>query len=221
MLLPRFIRFPVRSSLPATCNAGFTYIGLLILLALIALVASASLQVGSILQRRAAEEELLAIGLEFRLALQSYAARSQAGQKRNPTSLADLVKDPRFPNTVRHLRKIYVDPLTGNAEWGVVNAVDGSGVIAVFSLSKDKPIKIGNFDPVWQGFDASESYQRWRFSAVALMPTLNQPNKATGNANQGLPTRSADENFGNIPPMSRDAINQLNQSDGANDMQRP
>lgn len=212
---------PVRFRSLASSDAGFTYIGLLILLAIIALVASASLQVGSILQRRAAEEELLAIGLEFRHALQSYAARSPVGQKRYPASLADLIKDPRFPNTVRHLRKIYVDPLTGNAEWGIVNAVDGKGVIAVFSLSQDKPIKVGNFDPVWQGFESSESYQRWRFGATAVITIPNQPNNAARNVNQALSIRSADQNFANTPPMSREVINQLNQSDGANDMQRP
>ncbi len=198
-------------------HAGFTYLGLLILLAIIALVASASLQVGSILQRRAAEEELLTIGLQFRQALQSYAAMSQAGQKRFPSSLADLVKDPRFPHTVRHLRKIYVDPLTGKDEWGVVTAVDGTGILALYSLSKDKPIKVGNFDPVWQGFEASDSYQRWRFSATALMPLP----KANPNQPDNSPSKSADDNFAEANRLNREKMNQLNQADADGDAHRP
>jgi type II secretory pathway pseudopilin PulG len=198
-------------------HAGFTYIGLLMLLAIIALVASTSLQVGSILQRRAAEEELLTIGLEFRQALQSYAAFSQAGQKRYPSTLADLVKDPRFPHTVRHLRKVYVDPLTGKDEWGVVTAVDGTGILALYSLSKDTPIKVGNFDAVWQGFEASDSYQRWRFSAAALMPLP----KANPNQPNNLPSKSADENYAEANRVNREKMNQLNQADADGDAHRP
>lgn len=160
----------MRRFAPAPAS-GFTYIGLLILLATIALVAAASVQVGSILQRRAAEEELLQIGLEFRNALQSYANASQAGQKRYPATLQDLLKDPRFPRTVRHLRKIYTDPLTGSDEWGIQEPAEGQGVLAVYSLSKDRPIKVGNFDAIWQGFDAADTYQRWRFGAnLQILP---------------------------------------------------
>ncbi len=68
-------------------SAGFTYIGLLIALALIALAATATVQGGALLQRRQAEEELLVVGREFRNALQSYANATPAGQKRYPPSL--------------------------------------------------------------------------------------------------------------------------------------
>src|SRR4028118_2405772 len=79
---------------------------------------------GTLLQRAAAEEELLEIGAQFQQALRSYAAATPPGQKPQPASLQDLLKDPRFPNPRRHLRKIFVDPLTGQAGGGLSSLGD-------------------------------------------------------------------------------------------------
>ena len=148
-------------------SQGFTYVGLLILVAIIGIASAATVQTGAILQRRAAEEELLEIGNEFRNALISYANATPVGQHRAPRSLQDLVKDPRFPNPRRHLRKIYADPITGKEEWGVIEALDGSGIVGVHSLSKAKPIKIGNFAFPFHDFAGKESYGDWRVMPVS------------------------------------------------------
>lgn len=142
---------------------GFTYLGLIILVALIGIASAATLQMGSVVQRRAAEEELLEIGTEFRNALISYANATPVGQLRAPRSLHDLLKDPRYPNPRRHLRKLYADPITGKEEWGVVEALDGSGIIGIHSLSEAQPIKIDNFEPVFQNFSGKMSYRDWHF----------------------------------------------------------
>ena len=196
------------ASLPTKKSAGFTYIGLLILLAIIATIAGATLQLGAIMQRRAAEEELLSIGKEFRNALQSYANATPAGQKRYPPSLTQLLKDPRYPHTMRHLRKLYADPLTGKDEWGIVEPEDGHGVLAVYSLSKERPIKVGNFDVIWQGFDGSDSYQRWRFG-VNLNPLPNKPASPTSG------------NISEKPSMTQEMRNQLNQQDAVRPYEQP
>ena len=99
---------------------GFTYLGLLILLAVLGLVGAAGLKMGTLMQRAAAEEELLEIGAQFQDALRSYAAATPPGQKTQPATLHDLLRDPRFPSPRRHLRKIFVDPVTGSAEWGII-----------------------------------------------------------------------------------------------------
>lgn len=101
---------------------GFTYLSVVILVAIIGLVGAATLRLGVTMQRAAAEEELLRIGAEFSDALQSYAAATPAGQPTFPPSLNELLKDPRFPQVRRHLRRIYVDPMTGKPEWGLVRA---------------------------------------------------------------------------------------------------
>jgi type II secretory pathway pseudopilin PulG len=146
--------------------AGFTYLGLLILVAIISLASTATLQVGAIQERRAAEEELLEIGAEFSRALTSYANASLPGQKRAPSTLQELVTDRRFPIVRHHLRKIYADPLTGKQEWGLVMAPDGSGIIGVYSLSTGQPIKIANFDPPFEGFAKKKSYKYWVFGKM-------------------------------------------------------
>jgi type II secretory pathway pseudopilin PulG len=144
-------------------NSGFTYLSLLILIAIIGIVSTASLQIGVFLQRHAAEEELLEIGAEFRNALISYANSTPAGHKRTPSSLQDLLKDPRYPNPRRHLRKLYIDPITGKDEWGILELSEGSGIIGVHSLSDKQPIKIGNFDAAFQDFAGKSSYMEWKF----------------------------------------------------------
>ncbi len=67
--------------------------------------------------QRQKEAELMFIGEEFRKAIMSY---HNTGTKQFPTSLEDLLKDERLPNVKRHIRKIYLDPITNTAEWGLV-----------------------------------------------------------------------------------------------------
>jgi type II secretory pathway pseudopilin PulG len=147
-------------------QAGFTYLGLIIFVAIIGLVGAATLKIGSLLQRAAAEEELLEIGAAFSAALDSYAAATPRGASPYPPSLAELLKDPRSPAMRRHLRKVYVDPLTGKAEWGIVYLGGGeTGIVAFHSLSNARPLKIANFDSRFKGLDNKEEISEWRFGA--------------------------------------------------------
>jgi type II secretory pathway pseudopilin PulG len=156
-------------------SRGFAFLSLLITIAIIGVTAAATLQLGSILQRRAAEEELLAIGVEFRQALISYANATPVGQSPAPPTLQALLKDPRYPNTQRHLRKLYFDPLTGSQQWGTVMSLDGKGIVGIYSLSTEKPIKIGNFETPFLGFADKTSYADWVFMAVMPPAKVNPP----------------------------------------------
>ncbi len=89
--------------------------------------------------RRTAETELLAIGKEFERAFASYCRQGAAGGPRFPGSLDDLTRDPRVLGIRRHLRRVYVDPLTRGA-WGTVSA-PGGGIMAVYSTSEDQPFQ--------------------------------------------------------------------------------
>jgi type II secretory pathway pseudopilin PulG len=158
---------------PNSRQYGFTYLGALILIAVISVAASATLKVGAAMHRRAAEEELLAIGGEFRDAFVSYANSTPLGQPRTPPSLDDLLKDPRFPTVRRHLRRIYVDPISGKQEWGAIQAQPGPGIMGVYSLAEGTPIKIANFDLRFQDFEGKTSYRDWIFMppSEAIVPT--------------------------------------------------
>jgi type II secretory pathway pseudopilin PulG len=156
----------VRAGIRRGRQAGFTYLGLIIFVTIIGLVGAATLKIGALLQRAAAEEELLDIGAAFSAALDSYAAATPQGASPYPPSLKELLKDPRVPGVRRHLRKIFVDPLTGKAEWGVVYLGGGTtGVVAVHSLSTAKPLKIANFDSRFAGLDNADTISAWRFKA--------------------------------------------------------
>jgi type II secretory pathway pseudopilin PulG len=145
---------------------GFTYLSLIILVAIIGLVAAATLKMGYVIQRSRAEEQLLDIGAAFSDALQSYADATPAGLPPQPPSLKDLLKDPRFPGVRRHLRQIFIDPMTGKPEWGIVYLGDKVGVLAVYSLSDARPVKIGNFPPRFVGLEGKDKLSEWRFAAV-------------------------------------------------------
>jgi type II secretory pathway pseudopilin PulG len=147
-------------------SAGFTYIGLLIFIAMLGAAATASLGAGANLLRRGAEAELLAIGLEFRAALKSYAEATPFGQPDAPKELAELLRDPRHPGVRRHLRRLYPDPLTGRTEWGVVRD-PGGRILGIHSLSTTATLRQDNFPFGLEAFKEARRHDEWVF---ALMP---------------------------------------------------
>jgi len=169
-------------------EAGFTYVGMVFLVAMLGLVGAATVKVDSLLRRAAAEEELLEIGAQFGEALRSYAAATPRGYPTAPPTLQDLLKDPRFPGTRRHLRKIFVDPVTGREEWGIVYQGDKVGVLAVYSLSQAQPLKVANFDARFLNFENKEHLSEWKFTATGQGVSVTAPN---GIAPPGSPATPA------------------------------
>lgn len=153
-------------------TAGFTYLGLIILVAIIGLVGAALLKVDAVMRRALAEQELLDTGAEFIAALESYAAVTPPGQRPEPPSLEDLLTDRRFPVIRHHLRKIFIDPTTGRAEWGVI--VRGGGVVGMYSLSQARPFKRTNFDPRFVQFAGKEHLSDWKFTRDCCSPAHGQ-----------------------------------------------
>jgi type II secretory pathway pseudopilin PulG len=154
----------LRSAKPMTGSAGFTLIGLLMIVALMGIALMAVGEVWHVAQKREKEQALLFAGNQFRQAIKSYYAHTPVGSKQQPfpMQLEDLLKDPRFPSTQRYLRKIYMDPITGHAEWGVMKLPNG-GIFGVYSLSEESPIKRSNFRPNESGFEGKEKYSDWKF----------------------------------------------------------
>jgi type II secretory pathway pseudopilin PulG len=152
--------------------SGFTYVGLLILVAILATSAMATIQLGAVAQRRACERELLHIGSQFQRALRSYRDGSPAGMAPFPMELGQLLRDPRVPSLRRHLRSIPVDPMTGSTTWGLVRSPEG-WIVGVHSLSDARPIKLGNFDAEFASFAGKEKVSEWLFGlspAVSVDP---------------------------------------------------
>lgn len=155
------------------CERGFTYMTVLIAVAFIGLGLALAGEVWQTAVMRDKEVELLYTGNQYRRAIQRYFV---SGLNQYPRSLEDLLKDPRKPGTERYLRKLYADPLTGNGEWGLVKAPDG-GIMGVYSLSEDKPIKIAGFAFANREFEGAAKYSDWKFvynPAIQQVP-VTQP----------------------------------------------
>ncbi len=102
-------------------QGGFTYFMLLWWVALSGVALVALSQNWTFERRREKEIEMVARAEEIRAAIASYRLNVPGGQVGAwPVSLQDLVEDKRGPRTVRHLRRVWVDPLTGRADWGLV-----------------------------------------------------------------------------------------------------
>lgn len=143
-------------------SAGFTYLGVLFLVAIMGVIFAGTVTTWSVAQQREKERELLFIGHEFRKAIASYYRRTPGTVKRYPNSLEDLLRDNRHLATVRHLRRIYHDPMTSQVEWGIVRAPDG-GIMGIHSLSNEAPMKRSGFLLRDSDFDKAKRYGDWQF----------------------------------------------------------
>jgi type II secretory pathway pseudopilin PulG len=140
---------------------GFTFLGLLFAVAVISATLGSAGIVWHTAQQREKERDLLFIGNQFRQAI-GYYFNSPGQAKKYPQSLEDLLRDPRVPGTQRYLRKLYNDPVTGRAEWGLVKLADDR-IIGVYSLSDKQPIKQSNFSIADNDFEGKKKYSEWSF----------------------------------------------------------
>jgi len=174
-------------------NKGFVYLWALFAVTVAGVVMAATGQVWQTKMQREKELELLFIGDQFRKAIMSYYNNQLTGVRQYPESLKDLLEDKRGATPIRHLRKIYVDPMTWSDEWGIVkeedapqqapqqtggqNNVSGNarntagsgaasiskGIVGVYSLSSKPPLKRENFPEDFVKFSEAETYQDWQF----------------------------------------------------------
>lgn len=141
---------------------GFAYLGVLLVVAALGAGVAAVGPLWATAQQRDKERELLHVGEQFRRAIASY-YESSPGTKQYPRQLEDLLLDPRLPGTRRHLRKIYRDPMTNTLQWGTV-AAPGGGIMGVYSLSKDPPLKQAGFPAYLVFLEGKKSYTDWVFA---------------------------------------------------------
>lgn len=137
---------------------GFTLLGALIFAGFMGAGVAAYGELASHAAQREKEAELLFRGNQYRQAIERYYRKEQ----RYPKALAELLEDRRYPTPVRHLRKLYPDPLTGSGDWGIMEA-PGGGIMGVFSKSEDAPIKKAGFLLANQSFADATRYRDWQF----------------------------------------------------------
>ena len=143
-----------RPSLLRRSERGFTLAELVMVAALIAILASLALPVAKYTVKRQKESELRLALRRMRTAIDEHKRLSDEGQipvtlggEGYPEELEDLVEGVELVGQQtkhRFLRRIPVDPMTGEAEWGLRSYQDdpdttswgGENVYDVYSLSE-------------------------------------------------------------------------------------
>ena len=112
--------------------------------------------------RHSKEQELLWRGDQYRKAIASYCQVAHGGGKgKYPRSLEVLEEDPRFLHPIRHIRRLYKDPISGE---DFVLVKNGAGdIIGVHSSNKLEPFKKDGFPAVYSSFSNRQRYSEWRF----------------------------------------------------------
>ena len=166
-------------------TALLTVLFMVVLLGLAASLAGQSL--GALLQRER-EAELLWRGQQYRQAIGSYYNIRHGGQGMYPAKLEDLLRDPRSPGVVRHLRRLYTDPMTGK-EWELVKD-PAEKLIGVRSTSELAPFQQAGFPKGLEDLEGKTAYSQWEFVFVPSR-TTTQPPSGPGATQPGSPGGSA------------------------------
>jgi len=163
-------------------QSGFTYIGVLIGVAILGAMLASLGTVWHTMAQRDQEKELLFVGHQFRVALNRYYQNNQ----RYPLRLEQLVQGDNPQVVQRYLRKIYVDPMTRQANWALVTQIDGQ-IVGIYSLLDKAPIKKAGFRPQDSDFNQKNKYHEWLFMVdgqtaavgLAALSTASPPPRAS------------------------------------------
>jgi type II secretory pathway pseudopilin PulG len=144
---------------------GFT---LLMVLALTAVIGVGLMLAGPLWreqQARERERQWLRIGNLYAHALTQYIEASPGSSRQGPAQLEELLSDPRFLGTRRHMRQLYGDPLQPGKPWAPVLDAQGR-IVGVRSMAQGRPF----VEVVPPGVSAStpssgSTYAGWLFMA--------------------------------------------------------
>lgn len=131
-------------------QGGFTYLALLLAVAILGLGLTIAAPIWSRLADRERMQQLDWVGGEFVRAIGSYYDGTPGVVvKTYPPSLQSLLLDSRFVMVRRHLRRIYANPFTGRGDWVQVLAPQGGvrGVRVTVFVDDRAVIREYDFDP--------------------------------------------------------------------------
>ncbi|MBK7615878.1 MAG: type II secretion system protein [Vitreoscilla sp.] len=170
---------------PALGQRGAILLVVLVLIAVVALGTSSLTLDTSAQQQRRNEEELLFVGEQYRQAIDDYVRRSPNGRRQFPTKLEDLVADNRFPQPLRHLRKLFRDPVNPNEDWVLIKV--GNAIVGLHSTSKGVPFRKTGFSLNQTEFASASSYANWHFvSSMRVAINARDPVKPGAGTTPGL-----------------------------------
>lgn len=142
---------------------GFTYIIVLLAVVLIGISLMVAGKYWSFIDKKDKEEELLFRGEQYLRAIDGYFKGSHGGANLYPKKLDDLIKDPRSLSPKRYLRKLYKDPMTGEADWLPIIEKGSGRIKGLKSRSEGAPVKEDGFPKRYKSFKGKTSYSDWLF----------------------------------------------------------
>jgi len=178
---------------------GFTYVWLLVAIAIMAAGLAAIGEVATTAAKREKEAELLFVGDQYARAIAEYAASSQ-GEPQYPQSFDELLADKRYPNVRRYLRRVYADPMTGRADWGLIRG-PGGGIVGVHSQSPERPLKVANFPASYGSFTGAATYSAWRFTPSLPGTFVPGPTAPAAKSAAGTPAAARDPRVSSAPKL--------------------
>jgi type II secretory pathway pseudopilin PulG len=165
-------------------SKGQTYLAVLMMVIVMGIMLCAVGQSWHTIMKREREEELLFRGRQIRDAINRWYNPKFKEHTATPLrDLKDLLLDPRTPETMRYLRRLFKDPVTNDGEWVIITD-PSKGIQGVASASQEMPLKISGFPDDLKDFSGKTHYSDWRFVYTPTTPS------------QGAVTR---ENTRNIP----------------------
>ena len=165
---------------PLATNRGFTYIAVMILVVVIGIALSMTGRYWSTVAQLEKEEELLFRGDQIRKGIEQYykwTAQKHGGQGLYPESFEELLKSKFSMAPKRSLRNIYIDPMTGKADWVVFTDPASKRMMGVRSSSNDEPLKVSNFPFIYKDFEGKTKYSDWVFVYRAQPQVSGQLNQ--------------------------------------------
>lgn len=144
-------------------SRGFTYVWMLAALALLSIGLAAVGERWADQAKRERERELVRVGVIYAQAIARYYAVSPGSLRHYPPALKDLTEDSRMVGTVRHIRRLYADPLDPARAWGILRAPDG-GVLGIYSQSDDQPLHTALLDIGVAVLPPAGRYSDWKFA---------------------------------------------------------
>lgn len=145
---------------------GLTYLLLLFILAVGGAGMAALGERWQIAAQREREAELHFRGGQFSQALASWRDTPAAGREPAPRTLQELLTDKRVSPPVHHLRQLYTDPFTSQADWELLRNPQGL-IVAVASRSRQPALRRQGLQLRAGSNPAEPAVGDWLFAAAA------------------------------------------------------